>query len=72
MCSETALDEAELPAGGADRARRGSGGEGRGSSPIRRRRSSYGVFGAPSFIVDGELYFGKDRLREVEEAILDG
>jgi 2-hydroxychromene-2-carboxylate isomerase len=29
-----------------------------------------GVFGLPSFIVGGELYFGKDRLREVEEAIL--
>ena len=31
-----------------------------------------GVFGLPSFIVGGELYFGKDRLREVEEAILGG
>lgn len=29
-----------------------------------------GVFGLPSFIVGGELYFGKDRLREVEDAIL--
>jgi len=29
-----------------------------------------GVFGLPSFIVGGELYFGKDRLREVEESIL--
>jgi 2-hydroxychromene-2-carboxylate isomerase len=28
-----------------------------------------GVFGSPSFLVGGELYFGKDRLREVEEAI---
>lgn len=28
-----------------------------------------GVFGLPAFIVDGELWFGKDRLREVEEAI---
>lgn len=28
-----------------------------------------GVFGAPSFFVGEELYFGKDRLREVEEAI---
>lgn len=31
-----------------------------------------GVFGLPSFIVRGELFFGKDRLREVEEAILGG
>jgi 2-hydroxychromene-2-carboxylate isomerase len=31
-----------------------------------------GVFGLPSFVVGGELYFGKDRLREVEDAILGG
>jgi 2-hydroxychromene-2-carboxylate isomerase len=29
-----------------------------------------GVFGSPSFFVDEELYFGKDRLRDVEEEIL--
>jgi len=28
-----------------------------------------GVFGSPSFFVAGELFFGKDRLREVEEEI---
>lgn len=28
-----------------------------------------GVFGAPSFFVDDQLYFGKDRLRDVEELI---
>jgi 2-hydroxychromene-2-carboxylate isomerase len=28
-----------------------------------------GAFGIPSFLVDGELWFGKDRLRDVEEAI---
>ena len=28
-----------------------------------------GVFGSPSFFVGNELYFGKDRLREVEEEI---
>ena len=28
-----------------------------------------GAFGIPSFLVSGELYFGKDRLREVEEAL---
>jgi 2-hydroxychromene-2-carboxylate isomerase len=28
-----------------------------------------GVFGAPSFFVEGDLYFGKDRLERVEEAI---
>jgi 2-hydroxychromene-2-carboxylate isomerase len=29
-----------------------------------------GVFGAPSFFVADELFFGKDRLRDVEEEIL--
>src|SRR5215475_5939324 len=28
-----------------------------------------GTFGSPTFFVDGEIYFGKDRLRDVEEAI---
>lgn len=28
-----------------------------------------GAFGAPTFFVDDEIYFGKDRLRDVEEAI---
>ncbi len=28
-----------------------------------------GLFGAPSFLVGNELYFGKDRLRDVEEEI---
>ncbi|MDE0691231.1 MAG: 2-hydroxychromene-2-carboxylate isomerase [Gammaproteobacteria bacterium] len=28
-----------------------------------------GVFGSPSFLVGDELYFGKDRLREVEDEI---
>ena len=37
-----------------------------------REAVAQGVFGLPSFIVGGELYFGKDRLRDVEEAILDG
>ena len=31
-----------------------------------------GAFGSPSFLVDGQLYFGKDRLRDVEEAIAGG
>ena len=29
-----------------------------------------GAFGAPTFFVRDEMYFGKDRLREVEEAIV--
>jgi 2-hydroxychromene-2-carboxylate isomerase len=37
-----------------------------------REAVEHGVFGLPSFIVGGELFFGKDRLRDVEEAILGG
>jgi 2-hydroxychromene-2-carboxylate isomerase len=29
-----------------------------------------GAFGSPTFFVNGEMWFGKDRLREVEEEIL--
>ena len=29
-----------------------------------------GAFGIPTFFVDGEIFFGKDRLRDVEEAIV--
>lgn len=32
------------------------------------RAVEQGVFGSPSFLVGGELYFGKDRLRDVVEA----
>ena len=31
-----------------------------------------GTFGSPTFFVGDEIYFGKDRLRDVEEAILAG
>lgn len=30
-----------------------------------------GAFGIPTFLLGGELYFGKDRLRELEEKIMD-
>ncbi len=30
-----------------------------------------GTFGSPTFFVDDEIYFGKDRLREVEAAIME-
>ncbi len=30
-----------------------------------------GTFGSPTFFVDDEIYFGKDRLRDVEEAIME-
>lgn len=29
-----------------------------------------GAFGSPTFFVDDDIYFGKDRLRDVEEAVL--
>jgi len=34
-----------------------------------QRSVDRGSFGAPTFFVDDEIYFGKDRLRDVEEAI---
>ena len=66
---EAALEEAGLPAGellelAVD--------QGIKDQLVANTREAVelGVFGLPSFIVGGELYFGKDRLREVEEAIL--
>jgi 2-hydroxychromene-2-carboxylate isomerase len=35
-----------------------------------QRAVERGTFGSPTFFVDGEIYFGKDRLRDVEEAIM--
>ena len=32
----------------------------------------HGAFGSPSFLIGRELWFGKDRLRDVEEAIVAG
>lgn len=37
-----------------------------------QRAVERGAFGSPTFFVDGEIYFGKDRLRDVEEAIVHG
>jgi 2-hydroxychromene-2-carboxylate isomerase len=34
-----------------------------------QRAVDRGTFGSPTFFVDGEIYFGKDKLRDVEEAI---
>lgn len=31
-----------------------------------------GAFGSPTFFVDGDIYFGKDRLRDVEERLVRG
>jgi 2-hydroxychromene-2-carboxylate isomerase len=35
-----------------------------------QRSVERGTFGSPTFFVGDEIYFGKDRLREVEEAII--
>ncbi len=37
-----------------------------------QRSVERGTFGSPTFFVGDEIYFGKDRLREVEEAIAHG
>jgi len=37
-----------------------------------QRAHDHGAFGSPSFLIGSELWFGKDRLRDVEEAILAG
>ena len=34
-----------------------------------QRSVERGTFGSPTFFVGEEIYFGKDRLRDVEEAI---
>ena len=47
----------------------GPGGEGPADGQHHAAPSSAGVFGSPSFFVGDELYFGKDRLRDVEEAL---
>jgi 2-hydroxychromene-2-carboxylate isomerase len=46
------------------------------SEPVRqalidstKRGLERGVFGAPSFIVDGELYWGKDRMDFIEDRL---
>ena len=66
---ETALEDAGLP---AEELIELAGDQGVKNRLVANTQEAVelGVFGAPSFIVGGELYFGKDRLREVEEAIL--
>lgn len=36
-----------------------------------QRSVERGTFGSPTFFVGGEIFFGKDRLRDVEELILE-
>jgi 2-hydroxychromene-2-carboxylate isomerase len=37
---------------------------------ITERSVTRGTFGSPTFFVGDEIFFGKDRLRDVEEMIL--
>jgi 2-hydroxychromene-2-carboxylate isomerase len=39
---------------------------------LRNTQSSFerGTFGSPTFFVGDDIFFGKDRLRDVEEAIV--
>ena len=68
---EAALEEAGLP---AEELIERAGDQNVKDELIANTREAVeqGVFGLPSFIVGGELFFGKDRLRDVEEAILGG
>ena len=63
-----ALEESSLP---AERILAGIGQPEIKAGLIANTESSVqrGVFGSPSFFVGDELYFGKDKLREVEEEI---
>ncbi len=36
-----------------------------------RRSVERGAFGSPTFFVGDEIFFGKDRLRDVEEMIME-
>ena len=63
-----ALDESGLP---AERIMAGIGQAEVKAALIANTESAVqrGVFGSPSFFVDDELFFGKDKLRDVEEEI---
>jgi 2-hydroxychromene-2-carboxylate isomerase len=43
---------------------------GQGETPRHRASVARGTFGSPTFFVGDEIFFGKDRLRDVEEMIL--
>lgn len=36
---------------------------------LQRRAESYGVFGVPSFVIDGELFWGTDTLPQIRERL---
>lgn len=66
---KTALEKAGLP---ADRLLAMTQDDAVKAALIRNTEAAvaHGVFGSPSFLVGDELFFGKDRLRDVEEAAL--
>jgi 2-hydroxychromene-2-carboxylate isomerase len=72
---DPAVVEAVLAEAGADVAGFADflAGEGRaGHDAIRAAAEAAGVFGVPSFIVDGELYWGKEHLPAIRERLLSG
>ena len=44
--------------------------EGRIAETLKRSKGACIVFGAPSFFIGEEMWFGKDKLRGVEEALV--
>ena len=68
-CSAATLADAGFDAGGVRRARRRPGGQGEAASRPPRKRCARGVFGAPTFFVGEQMFFGQDRLDFVREAL---
>lgn len=63
VLSEAGLDAAALLAGAQDQAVKDE------LAASTTRAVERGVFGIPTFFVGNEMYFGKDRLGQVEEAL---
>jgi 2-hydroxychromene-2-carboxylate isomerase len=61
---ESGFDDAKLSAGVQDQAVKDR------LVANTQRSVERGAFGSPTFFVGDEIYFGKDRLRDVEEAII--
>lgn len=62
------LDASRIDASGFDAYRRGPGRS--ELDRIQREAEALGVFGVPSYVVDGELFWGAERLERVRERLL--
>ena len=69
-CWRRRWPQAGFDAGEFVGAGRRSGGQGPGSRPTTEEAVARGVFGAPTFFVGDEMFFGQDRLDFVREALL--